>query len=189
MSDEKLFAEAFEDILLGMVKRDINKKELKSWQKPNADPREVVGHTDVEHQTEVNKFQEKRKKIQNEFVGNGNEPTKEEVDTILANIKEYTGSSVSYYKIHVARPTTADKPYDAEANDIIESLGMTFAEGNAFKAIWRLCAARKGLSKQGYTDAVYDSEKVVFFGKRMVEAARADRDATKRELGVGGSFA
>ena len=181
MSNEKLFADIFDNIL--------NEKlnELKSWQKPNADPREVVGHTNLEHQTEVNKFQEKRKKAQHEFYTN--EPTKEEVENILANIKEYTGSSVSYYKIHVARPTTADKPYDAEANDIIESLGMTFAEGNAFKAIWRLCAARKGLSKQGYTDAVYDSEKVVFFGKRMVEAARAERDDAKKTLGVGGSFA
>lgn len=82
--------------------------------------------------------------------------------------KEYTGGSVSYYKVLVENPTTAKVPYTAECNDIIEALGMNFAEGNAFKAIWRLAAARKGTSKRGYTDGKYDAEKVVFFGQRMV---------------------
>ena len=82
--------------------------------------------------------------------------------------REYTGGSVSYYKVRVGSPTSGGEPYDAECNDIIEALGMSFAEGNAFKAIWRLCAARQGLSKRGYDEGVYDAEKVVFFGQRMV---------------------
>lgn len=92
---------------------------------------------------------------------------------------EYTGSSVSYYTVRVENPTTPDTaPYDAECNDIIEALDMNYAEGNAFKAIWRRAAARKGLKKKGYTDGLYDAEKVVFFGQRMVvqEKANASED-------------
>lgn len=82
---------------------------------------------------------------------------------------EYTGGSVSYYRVHVENPTHPDLPaYDAECNDIIEVLGMNYAEGNAFKAIWRRCAARKGLAKRGYQDGLYDAEKIEFFGARLV---------------------
>lgn len=48
-----------------------------------------------------------------------------------------TGGSVDYYKCHVADPISKGVPYTAESIDIIEALGMTFAEGEAFKAIWR----------------------------------------------------
>jgi hypothetical protein len=86
---------------------------------------------------------------------------------------EYTGGSVNYYKCFVASPTTLDLPYYAECNDIIEALGMTFAEGNAFKAIWRRCAARTyGSKKKGYDNGLYDAEKVVFFGERMVQQSK-----------------
>lgn len=86
--------------------------------------------------------------------------------------QEYTGGIVSYYAAKIEHPTIPRDPYTAECNDIIEALHMTFAEGNAFKAIWRSCAARLGTSKKGYTDGMYDAEKVVFFGQRMVEAAK-----------------
>ena len=86
---------------------------------------------------------------------------------------EYTSGSVSYYKAPVAAPLSGCAPYVAECNDIIEALGMTYAEGNAFKAIWRLCAARTlGAKKRGYTDGLYDAEKVEFFGARMVAQER-----------------
>lgn len=85
--------------------------------------------------------------------------------------KEYTGGSVSYYKVQIKNPTThGNEPYMAECNDIIEALGMNYAEGNAFKALWRRASARTlGKSKQGYTDGLYDAEKVVFFGQRLIE--------------------
>ena len=85
--------------------------------------------------------------------------------------KEFTGGSVDYYKVQIASPTTAENtPYMAECNDIIEALNMNYAEGNAFKAIWRSCAARSlGKIKRGYDEGKYDAEKVVFFGNRMVE--------------------
>ena len=86
---------------------------------------------------------------------------------------EYTGGSVSYYKVHIAKPTELPIPYTAECNDIIEALGMNYAEGNAFKALWRRCAARQGKMKKGYTDGLYDAEKVVFFGQRLVEQEKS----------------
>lgn len=85
--------------------------------------------------------------------------------------EEHTGLSVSYYGVKVEQPTSGGDPYDAECNDIIEALNMTFAEGNAFKAIWRTAAARRGLKKKG-NNSLYDAEKVVFFGQRMVEKAK-----------------
>ena len=80
--------------------------------------------------------------------------------------EEHTGGSSSYYKVHVAHPTTLPEAYDAECNDIIEALDMTFAEANVFKATWRTAAARLGKKKKG-NDAVYDADKVIFFGGRM----------------------
>lgn len=86
--------------------------------------------------------------------------------------EEHTGGSSSYYKVRVTNPVEPFKPaYEAECNDIIEALGMTFAEGNAFKAIWRTAAARMGKKKKG-NNAVYDAEKVVFFGERMLVQAK-----------------
>lgn len=87
---------------------------------------------------------------------------------------QYTGSSSDYYKVFVKNPTTIALPYEAECNDIIESLNMTFAEGNAFKAIWRKAKARQGVKKKGYDNGVYDSEKVVFFGERMLVEAKSN---------------
>lgn len=87
---------------------------------------------------------------------------------------EYTGGSSNYYKVFVQSPTTLDAPYEAECNDIIEALKMTFAEGNAFKAIWRKAKARQGVQKKGYDNGLYDSEKVVFFGERMVVEAKSE---------------
>ena len=88
-------------------------------------------------------------------------------------LEEYTGGSSSYYTIHIKNPTTEGRPaYDAECNDIIEALGMNYAEGNAFKALWRRAAARKGMRKKGYDNGLYDAEKVEFFGKRLIEQSK-----------------
>lgn len=90
---------------------------------------------------------------------------------------EHTGGSVNYYKVHVTNPTTLPEAYDAEANDIIESLGLTFAEGNLFKAIWRMAADRNGKKKKG-NNSVYDAEKLVFFAERVLVQEKAKRDET-----------
>lgn len=93
----------------------------------------------------------------------------------IADIEEHTGGSVNYYKVHVANPTTLPEAYDAEANDIIESLGLTFAEGNLFKAIWRMAADRNGKKKKG-NNSVYDAEKLVFFAERVLVQEKAKGD-------------
>ncbi len=82
---------------------------------------------------------------------------------------EFTGNNVNYYLVQVDEPKRLE-PYTAECEDIIEALGMTFAEGCAFKAIWRSCAARTlGLQKKGQdTHGVYDAEKVQYYGGRML---------------------
>lgn len=93
---------------------------------------------------------------------------------------EYSGGSSDYYKVEITNTTTPfTLGYTAECNDIIEALGMNFAEGNAFKAIWRRAAQRTlGKRKAGAKDdGLYDAEKVEFFGKRLVEQSKAARDA------------
>lgn len=84
-----------------------------------------------------------------------------------------TGGSVDYYTCSVAQARTIDgRPgYDAQCLEIIETLGMSFAEGEAFKAIWRSCAARTLGKVKADCDALYNAEKVAFYGQRMVVEA------------------
>lgn len=86
--------------------------------------------------------------------------------------QQKTGGSVDYYKCHVADPISGGPKYTAESIDIIEALGMTFAEGEAFKAIWRTCTGRMGGAVKADNKALYNAEKVEFFGARMVRAAK-----------------
>lgn len=86
-----------------------------------------------------------------------------------------TGGSSSYYRVDVANPIEG-RPYSAECLDIIMALRMDFAEGEAFKAIWRKAAARLGNGKEGNT-ALYNAEKVSFFGGVMVNQESAKDDA------------
>lgn len=104
-----------------------------------------------------------------------------ETDSVGTTKPTYTGGSSDYYKVTVSRTTTPYAlSYTAECNDIIEALGMNFAEGNAFKALWRRAAQRTlGLRKAGAKDdGLYDAEKVEFFGKRLVEQSKAFKDGT-----------
>lgn len=85
-----------------------------------------------------------------------------------APIAEHTGGPVSYYLVAVTNPNQGSTAYMAECGDIIEALGMNFNEGNAFKAIWRSAAARTLKKLKHAGDPVYDAEKVVFYGQRML---------------------
>lgn len=94
--------------------------------------------------------------------------------------QKLTGGSTDYYKVKIDKPTTPGfAPYTAECNDIIEALGMNFAEGNIFKAIWRMAAQRKGNGKPGL-DRLYDAEKVEFFAKRLVAQENASNQTQTR---------
>ena len=88
---------------------------------------------------------------------------------------EYTGGSSSYYKVEVSNPVSGGDPYTVECQDVIEALDMSFSEGNIFKAIWRICAAKKGKAKKGYEDSVYDLEKIIFFAQRELQIEKMKR--------------
>jgi hypothetical protein len=87
-------------------------------------------------------------------------------------MNELTGGSAGYYKVRVERPTAGGVPYVAECNDIIEALNMEYDVANAFKAAWRVAALRQGRGKPGQDSAVYDGEKIVFFGQRIIERSK-----------------
>jgi len=87
-------------------------------------------------------------------------------------VPKLTGGSADYYKVDVSKPTSGGPSYVAECNDIIEALGMEYDVANIFKAAWRVAALRQGRGKPGQDSAVYDGEKIVFFGNRIIERAK-----------------
>lgn len=79
-----------------------------------------------------------------------------------------TGFKNNYYLAQVEHPQREEQPaYQAECEDIIQALQMTFNEGCEFKAIWRTAAARLGNGKPGQK-AVYDAEKRVHYATRSL---------------------
>ena len=98
-----------------------------------------------------------------------------EQEDIGSAAPEYTGGSSSYYKVEVSNPVSGGDPYTVECQDVIEALDMSFSEGNIFKAIWRICAAKKGKAKKGYEDSVYDLEKIIFFAQRELQIEKMKR--------------
>ncbi len=94
---------------------------------------------------------------------------------------EFSGLNVNYYLLDIKDPKRL-APYQCECEDIIEALGMSFAEGNVFKALWRSCNMRQhGVGKRGQDDAgVYDGEKVKYYGERVyVQRVRLKKAAEK----------
>lgn len=82
-----------------------------------------------------------------------------------------------YYRVDVSDPISAEiEPYTAECADIIEALGMTFNEGEAFKALWRLAAARQGRGKAG-AKPQYDADKVAHYGARVAACVKRETGA------------
>ena len=80
---------------------------------------------------------------------------------------ENSGGLVNYYLVSVTHPQRSEHaPYQAECEDIIDALEMTFDEGNIFKELWRNANARKGLSKVGNTP-VRSAEKILHYAKRI----------------------
>lgn len=91
----------------------------------------------------------------------------------MSKVEEHTGGQVNYYLVEVKHPRRANQPaYQAECEDIISALGMTFDEGCAFKAIWRSAAARNSGSKKKGHDPIYDAQKVQHYGRQMEHTAR-----------------
>lgn len=83
-----------------------------------------------------------------------------------------SGGLNNWYVVPVKHPQRKEQePYQAECEDIIQALGMTFDEGCAFKALWRNAAARMGNGKPG-NSAVYDAEKMVHYTNRILAKER-----------------
>lgn len=82
-----------------------------------------------------------------------------------------SGGLNNYYVVTIKNPQRKEQePYQAECEDIIQALGMTFDEGCAFKALWRNAAARMGNGKPG-NETLYDCEKLVHYSNRLLAKA------------------
>jgi hypothetical protein len=91
-----------------------------------------------------------------------------------------TGGETNYYLARIDHPNRSDQPaYQAECEDIISALGMTFYEGCEFKAIWRTAAARLGNGKPGQK-ALYDAEKRAHYADRSLRQERVALDLDPR---------
>ena len=85
---------------------------------------------------------------------------------------ELSGGRNNYYLVQVEYPQREKQaPYQAECEDIILALGLTFDEGCLFKALWRRANARKGNGKPGTKD-LYDAEKMVHYAGRILREAK-----------------
>ena len=82
------------------------------------------------------------------------------------------GSNGSYYEVDCVSHKDG-REYMVECQDIIDALQMTFNEGNTFKSLWRLAAARLGKVKGDGGKELYDAQKVAFYGKRVLKAQEA----------------
>lgn len=90
--------------------------------------------------------------------------------------QELTGGKVNYYLVQVEAPQREEQPpYQAECEDIIQALGMTFDEGCLFKALWRNANARKNNGKPGQS-AKYDAEKMVHYAGRILKQESRQRN-------------
>lgn len=80
---------------------------------------------------------------------------------------ELTGGKTNYYLANIEKPQRAEQaPYQAECEDIIEALEMTFDEGNIFKELWRRANHRKNNGKPGYKWK-YGAEKILHYATRL----------------------
>ena len=88
-------------------------------------------------------------------------------------INHPTGGLSGHYLADVEKPQRGGPPYQAECDDIIYALNMTFDEGEAFKAIWRTCTARLGYGKKDNTP-LYNAQKLVHRSKRILQRAESE---------------
>jgi hypothetical protein len=83
--------------------------------------------------------------------------------------EENSGGFVNYYLVQVNYPQRAEQaPYQAECEDIIDALDMTFEEANIFKELWRTARARQGCGKKGNTP-IRSAEKMVHYANRILQ--------------------
>lgn len=88
-------------------------------------------------------------------------------------VNHLSGGLSGHYLADVEKPQRGGNPYQAECDDIIYALNMTFDEGEAFKAIWRTCTARLGYGKKDNTP-LYNAQKLVHRSKRILQRAESE---------------
>lgn len=79
------------------------------------------------------------------------------------------GGHCEYYRVlvtHPENPKQAGVPYEANCEDIIQALGLTFDEGCEFKSLFRRGNARLGKKKANCT-AVRDAAKALHYAGRV----------------------
>lgn len=92
-----------------------------------------------------------------------------------ASQKESSGLRVNYYLVQVDHPQREEQPaYQAECEDIIDALGLTFDEANIFKEIWRIANERThGKGKEG-NNPLRAAQKLVHYAGRILKKAQRD---------------
>jgi hypothetical protein len=91
---------------------------------------------------------------------------------------ELKGGRVNYYLVEVTHPQREEQPaYQAECEDIIDALALTFDEANIFKEIWRSANARKGNGKPSHAP-LYGAQKIVHYAKRILRKREIEAAAT-----------
>lgn len=86
------------------------------------------------------------------------------------------GGSCNYYIVDVDKPTTLKGQYTVECNDLIEALGLSFAEANIYKEIFRTANERTHNNGKQGNNPKRAAEKVLFF---------AIRNAIKNNVDIG----
>lgn len=76
------------------------------------------------------------------------------------------GGSCNYYIVDVNKPTTQKSKYTVECNDLIESLGLSYAEVNIYKEIFRTANERTHKNGKQGNNPKRASEKILFFALR-----------------------
>ena len=91
----------------------------------------------------------------------------------LLVVEESSGLRVNYYLVQVDFPQREEQPpYQAECEDIIEALELTFDEANIFKEIWRTARQRQGTGKAGNTPLRAAQKMVHYAGRILTKAKR-----------------
>ena len=91
--------------------------------------------------------------------------------------KTSSGGDNDYWVVVIDDPKRL-APYKAECEDLIEKFQFNFAEGEAFKALWRKGMANLGNGKPDDTP-LRNAEKVAYMGSRMVVIEQRKLKLTK----------
>lgn len=130
----------------------------------------IVSEADIEVKLHPIPMKLKENFPSKQIVATNNDASK--IEVTKTEKPKLSGGLVNYYLVTVTNPQRVEQPaYQAECEDIIRALDMTFDEGCEFKAIWRTAAARMGNGKPGQ-QAIYDAEKRAHYANASLRQYR-----------------